>query len=209
MNTGYTRRRFLGELMATGAALPPFSLSAVRPAHAQDYPNRPIKLIVPFPPGGPSDVMARLVTPRLQAILGQPVVVENRAGAGGAIGTRTVATSPPDGYTLLLANTSFTVTPAISKKAGFDAQQSFSAISQMSESCLVLTVPSASSTKSVGDLVSSAKATPRKLNYGSPGPGEPRASDRGAVQIERRRRCCARAIQGWWRNDHGSAWRTG
>jgi tripartite-type tricarboxylate transporter receptor subunit TctC len=157
--------------MAAGAAVPALSLGAVRLAHAQDYPNRPIRLIVPFPPGGPNDVVARLVAPRLQAILGQPVVIENRPGAGGATGSRAAASAPPDGYTLLLANTSFTVAPAISKKAGYHAEQSFSAISQMSESCLVLTVPVGSSTKSVGDLVSFAKENPGKLNYGSPGPG--------------------------------------
>jgi tripartite-type tricarboxylate transporter receptor subunit TctC len=140
-------------------------------AQPEDYPRRTIKIVVPFPPGGPVDVVARLLAPRLQSILGQPVVMEHRGGAGGAIGTRAVASAPPDGYTLLLTSASLTVTPAVSKKAGYDAVQSFAPIAQVSESCLVLAVPANAKNASLASLIAQARQNPGQLNYGSPGPG--------------------------------------
>src|SRR5262252_8088069 len=109
-------------------------------AYAQTYPERPIRLIVPSAPGGPTDIPARLLSNILPK-LGQPIVIENRPGAGGAIGARFVAASPPDGYTLLVGNTSvLAVIPAISASAGYDPNKQFSAVAKFSESYQILVV---------------------------------------------------------------------
>src|SRR3954466_3643610 len=113
---------------------------AVTPAQAQTYPDRPIRLIVPTAPGGPTDIPARLLSQILPR-LGQPAIVENRPGAGGAIGARAVAAAPPDGHTLLLGNTSvLAVIPAVSANAGYDPARSFSPIAKISESYQILVV---------------------------------------------------------------------
>ena len=110
------------------------------PLSAQTYPNHPIKLIVPSASGGPTDIPARM-TAEFIPKLGQPGVVENRPGAGGALGARSVASSPPDGYTLLVGNTSvFAVNPAVSASAGYDPLQSFAPIAKFSESFQILVV---------------------------------------------------------------------
>src|SRR5712671_3589318 len=141
------------------------------PAHAQTFPDRPIRLIVPSGPGGPTDLPARLVSQILPK-LGQPGVVENRAGAGGAIGARAVATAAPDGYTLLVGNTSvLAVFPAVSASAGYDPAKSFSPVAKVSESYQILVVPASSGFTSVRELVAYAKANPGKLNIAHTGSG--------------------------------------
>jgi tripartite-type tricarboxylate transporter receptor subunit TctC len=141
------------------------------PAHAQTFPDRPIRLIVPSGPGGPTDLPARLVSQILPK-LGQPGVVENRAGAGGAIGARAVATAAPDGYTLLVGNTSvLAVFPAVSASAGYDPAKSFSPVAKVSESYQILVVPASSGFTSVRELVAHAKANPGKLNIAHTGSG--------------------------------------
>src|SRR5512140_720681 len=108
---------------------------------ADEYPNKPIKLILPAAAGGPTDVPARLASQILQPKLGQPVVIENRPGAGGALGARVVATATPDGYTLLVANTSvLAVIPAVSASAGYDPVKNFVPIVRMTESFQILVV---------------------------------------------------------------------
>src|SRR5215469_8441391 len=140
-------------------------------AAAQDYPERPIHLIVPSAPGGPTDLPARLVAQILPA-LGQPAVVENRAGAGGALGARAVANATPDGYTLLVGNTSvFAVWPAVSASAGYDPARSFAPIAKLSESYQIVVVPAASPFKSMREMVAFAKANPGKLNVAHTGLG--------------------------------------
>src|SRR3979411_1902925 len=130
------------------------------PALAQTFPDRPIRLIVPSGPGGPTDLPARLVAQILPK-LGQPAVVENRAGAGGAIGARAVATAAPDGYTLLVGNTSvLAVSPAVSASAGYDPAKNFTPVAKVSESYQILVVPPSSGFTSVRELVASAKAHP-------------------------------------------------
>src|SRR6266540_3020492 len=125
-------------------------------AHPQTYPDKPIKLIVPGAAGGPTDVPARLASQFLPR-LGQPAVIENRPGAGGAIGARSVASAPPDGYTLLVANTSvLAVIPAVSASAGYDPTRSFAPVAKFSESFQILVVH---------------PATPWKLNYAHTGAG--------------------------------------
>ncbi len=141
------------------------------PIRAQTYPDRPIKLIVPSAPGGPTDIPARLLSQILPK-LGQPIVIENRPGAGGAIGARFVATSAPDGYTLLVGNTSvLAVIPAVLANAGYDPNKQFSAVAKFSESYQILVVHPSVAVKTVRDLIAYAKANPGKLNYGQTGAG--------------------------------------
>jgi tripartite-type tricarboxylate transporter receptor subunit TctC len=140
-------------------------------ACAQTYPDRPIKLIVPSAPGGPTDIPARLLSQVLPK-LGQPIVIENRPGAGGAIGARYVATSAPDGYTLLVGNTSvLAVIPAVSASAGYDPIRQFSAVAKFSESYQILVVHPSLAARTVGELITYARAKPGKLNYAQTGAG--------------------------------------
>ena len=141
-------------------------------ASAATWPERPIHLVVPAGPGGPTDVLARLITDRLQQSLGQPVIVDNRAGAGGAIGARAVAAAPPDGYTLMLGNTATLANiPAVSKNAGYDPVKNFSPIAKLTDSYQLLVVTPAFPAKSVAELIAYAKANPGKLDYAAVGAG--------------------------------------
>jgi tripartite-type tricarboxylate transporter receptor subunit TctC len=136
------------------------------------YPARPIKMIVPFPPGGPVDVTARILTQHLPQTLGQPVVVENRAGAAGSLGAKAVASADPDGYTLLCGNIStLVVLPVVSNNRDYDPSKVFVPIAKVSQNHEVLVVHPAFAAKSVPELVAYAKANPGKLNYGSAGHG--------------------------------------
>lgn len=137
----------------------------------QAFPDRPIKLVVPSPAGGPPDVMARLLSDKMAASLGQPVVIENRGGAGGTIGARSVLAAEPDGYTLLMGSTStLLIAPNIYKNAGYNAA-SFAPIARVADSVEVLAVHPSVAAKSVVELVSLARAQPGKLNFGSAGIG--------------------------------------
>jgi tripartite-type tricarboxylate transporter receptor subunit TctC len=147
---------------------------AAEGAAAQTYPVRPIRMLVGFAPGGPADVMARLIGQRLYATLGQPIVIENRPGAGGTLAARLVAESEPDGYTLLLGNTStLVVGPLMYKNVGYDALKAFAPIAWLGTTSDILVVNPKSPLKSVTDLVAYAKANPGKLNYSTPGIGTP------------------------------------
>ena len=144
---------------------------SVGPARAQSWPDKPIRLIVPSAAGGPTDIPARLLSQVLPK-LGQPVVVENRPGAGGAIGARAVAASAPDGYTLLVGNTSvLAVIPGVSASAGYDPAKSFMPVAKMTESYQILVVHPSAPWKSVNELVDDAKANPGKFNYAHTGAG--------------------------------------
>ena len=134
-----------------------FGLFAGPPAHAQGYPEKPIKIIVAAAPGGPTDVPARLAAQILLPKLGQPVVVENRPGAGGAIGAREVAKAPPDGYTLLMGNTStLAVIPAVSTNAGYDPVKNFAPIAKITEGFQILVVHPSSRWMSIKELAASS-----------------------------------------------------
>jgi tripartite-type tricarboxylate transporter receptor subunit TctC len=138
---------------------------------AQTYPSKPIRLIVPSAPGGPTDMPARLLSQILPK-LGQPAVVENRSGAGGAVGARAVAAAAPDGYTLLVGNTSvFAVLPSVSASAGYDPLKAFAPIAKVSESYQILVVHPSSPWLSVAELVAHVRANPGKLDYAHTGPG--------------------------------------
>ena len=139
---------------------------------AQTYPDKPIKIIVPAASGGPTDLPARLASQILQPKLGQPVVIENRPGAGGAIGARAVIGSAPDGYTLMAGNTSvLAVYPAVAASAGYDPIKSFAPIAKVSESYQILVVSPASPWKTVKDLIDDSKANPGKFNFAHTGAG--------------------------------------
>jgi tripartite-type tricarboxylate transporter receptor subunit TctC len=141
---------------------------AAADARAQSYPSKPIRMIVPFPPGGPIDVMGRITGDRLSQGVGQTVVIENRPGAGAVIGSRAVATAEPDGYTLLFGSSgSLAVTPALYKNAGYDPVKSFAPVAAVAEGPLVLAVHPSVPAKTVAELVAHAKTNAGKLNYGS------------------------------------------
>ena len=147
------------------------------PATAQTYPSKPIRILVGFAAGGPADVMARILAPRMSVTLGQPVVVDNRPGAGGTIAARAAADSDADGYTLLLGNTStLVISPLIYKTIGYDPLKAFAPVARIGTTSNLLVANPAFADKfarSVPALVAYAKANPDKLNYSSPGIGTP------------------------------------
>ena len=147
-------------------------LFAAGAASAQTYPDKIIKMIVPAPPGGQTDVLARYLAQRLQDALGQNVIVENRAGAGGAIGARAAATADPDGYTLFFGNTStLAVIPAVSKNPGYDPNKNFAPVAAVSESYMILVVHPDFPARTIQEFLAYAKANPGKLNFGNAGAG--------------------------------------
>jgi tripartite-type tricarboxylate transporter receptor subunit TctC len=155
------------------AAMIAAGLAAVSAAQAQSYPSRPIKLIVATLPGGPIDVMGRLITQHLSTTLGQ-VVVENRAGAGTTLGAKAVASAEPDGYTLLLGNAAtLAIGPTLYKNAGYDPLTSFAPVAFLSSVPYVMIVSSALPVQTVAELVAYAKAHPGKLSFGVPNAAPP------------------------------------
>jgi tripartite-type tricarboxylate transporter receptor subunit TctC len=152
-----------------------WALHGIGVAHAQSqaYPDRPIKVVVPFPAGGPTDGTARIISDRLGAVLGQTIVVENRGGgAGGSIGAKFVATSDPDGYTVLLTpGGSLTTGPAVHTNIGYDPAKAFVPIAQVIDTPQVVVVHQDMPVKTMAELVTSAKANPGKLTWGSQGFG--------------------------------------
>ncbi|HWE20499.1 MAG TPA: tripartite tricarboxylate transporter substrate binding protein [Hyphomicrobiaceae bacterium] len=140
-------------------------------AWAQTYPERPVKMIVPFAPAGPTDVIARIVADKLSLSLGKQFYVENRPGAGGNTGTGAVATSPPDGYTLLVASTGFVVNPSLFAKVPYDPVKDFAPISLAAVSPNVLTVHPSVPAQTVKELVAVIKANPGKYSFAAPGVG--------------------------------------
>ncbi len=141
------------------------------PLSAQTYPNRPIRFIFPFPPGGPTDILGRIIGQKLAERLGQPVVPENKPGAGANIGLEIGAKAKPDGYTITLASPSLSISPTLYKKLNYDSVKDFAPISLVAEIPNVLLVPSSSPIKSLKELIAYAKANPGKLNFGSGGIG--------------------------------------
>lgn len=162
------RRACLGTSLVLG-------LLAAGAAHAQTastYPQKTIRLVVPFPPGGYADNLARLIATDLTQTFGQPVVVENRAGAGGMIGADAVAKSAPDGYTLLMGTIgTHAINSALYRKMNYDAIKDFAPIAFVADAETVLVVPPAAAARTVGALISQAKARPDQITYASAGPG--------------------------------------
>jgi tripartite-type tricarboxylate transporter receptor subunit TctC len=153
------------------------ALVAASTAHAaeplpRDYPSRPIRVVVPSPPGGPPDLIMRMLAPKMSASMGQQLVIDNRPGAGGVVGSNTVAKSPPDGYTWLFTTASHTNTPPFNKNVPFDPVRDFSHVSLVVQNFgQAVVVPASSPAKSVQELIALAKKNPGKLNYASAGVG--------------------------------------
>jgi tripartite-type tricarboxylate transporter receptor subunit TctC len=161
------RRALLYAIAATVCAF-------AAPASAQTYPSKPIRIVVGFAPGGPADVMARLIGQRMSAILGQSIVVDNRPGAGGTIGARAVAESDPDGYTLLLGNTStLVISPLIYRQVNYDPVKGFAPVATLGTTSNLMIVNPALPATSVQEVIALARKSPGKLNYSSAGIGTP------------------------------------
>src|SRR5215510_666277 len=143
-------------------------------ARAADYPTRPITLMIGFAPGGPSDVMARIITRKMEEILKQPLVIENRAGAGGSVAGTAVARAAPDGYTVLLATGSLlAINVSLYKNLGYDPEKDFEPITEVGTQTNVLYCHPTLPTQTLGELIAYAKANPGKLSFGSGGNGTP------------------------------------
>ena len=150
-----------------------FTVSAVVPAagHAQEWPSKPMRIVVPFSPGGATDIIARLMAQRFYEVLGQPTAVDNRSGAGGNIGAEIVVRSPPDGHTLLLSTASMAVNVTLYPKIPFDVRKDLIAVTQIASAPLALSVHPSVPAKNVKELVAISKARKSGLNFGSNGTG--------------------------------------
>jgi tripartite-type tricarboxylate transporter receptor subunit TctC len=154
-------------------ALAVTAYASAGPAAAQNFPNRPVRIVVPFAAGGAVDTVGRIVATKMSEQLGQPVIVENRTGAGGNIGADAVAKSPPDGYTLLLTTSGHAITPALYRTVPYDAVKDFTPVSQVLATTFVLVSSPKLPVASISDVIALAKSKPGGLNYGSSGLGAP------------------------------------
>jgi tripartite-type tricarboxylate transporter receptor subunit TctC len=147
-------------------------LSGIAPALAQDYPTHPITLVVPFAPGGSTSIVGRVIADRMGQLLGQNIVIDHRPGAGGTVGTKFVAKSEPDGYTLLLGYTgTLAIGPSLYKEVGYDPRKDFAPIGMIGNAPSVLVVHPSFPAANVAELIAFAKANPGKVNFGSAGVG--------------------------------------
>ena len=173
MNTNRPARR---AIIATGALLGAASLMQIAPVFAQGkaadvFPSRPVRMIVPFAPGGPTDIVARLLGQRLGDLWGQTVLIDNRAGAGGNLGVEIAARAAPDGYTVLVTSSSFVVNPALYEKLRWDPFKSFVPVTNAATSPNLVVVHPSVPAKSMKELVALVKSQPGKFSYASPGLG--------------------------------------
>lgn len=164
-SSGSLRRALLGGLVVGALSVATTSFAQT----AATFPNQSIRMVVPYPPGGPTDITARVVAAEMMKTLGQNVVIDNRPGASGMIGSEMVTKSAPDGYTLLANASIHVINPSVYPDMRFDAIKDFTPITQLAQVPLVLVVPANSPIKSVKDLVEYAKANPGKVNFGSAG----------------------------------------
>src|SRR5262249_55575477 len=157
------------KLIAAIVAVP---IAAASSVGAQEYPIRPITLIVPYTAGGGNDLLARAAADKMSKTLGQQIVIENRGGAGGSIATRAIAKAEPDGYTLGLGGTgTLAINPTLYPNVGYDPRKDFAAVGLIAASALVICLNRSLPVRSVADLIALAKKEPRKINYASAGPG--------------------------------------
>lgn len=169
VRTGAMIQRRRSQLALWLSALAMLMAVDVAGAQTDTYPSRPVRLIVPFAAGGLNDVVARLVAPYLERALGQPFIIDNRPAASGIVGTDATAKATPDGYTLLMVASSFTVIPATHQKVPYDAQRDLAPIVMVAKNALLFLVNPKVPAKSLAEFVALAKADPGKFNYASPG----------------------------------------
>jgi len=158
------RRLAAGRFVVAIAALVLIGKSPA--AEPQTFPNRPVRIIVPYTPGSPNDVLARLLAQQLPAKLGQPVVIDNKPGGGTTIGTKAAAAAPPDGYTLLFASSALVIEPILNKQVEYDPQKDFTPVAFVARTSLLLTINAQMPANSVREFVAYAKANPGKLSLG-------------------------------------------
>ena len=173
MPLSHSHRSLLGRILSFSTLL---SLALAWPLAAladAAYPDKPVKFVVPYPPGGGTDVVARIVQQRLQAALGQSIVIENKGGAGGSLGTDIVAKAAPDGYTVLFTLSSHTINPAIFPKLPYDTIKDFEPVGLVASLPQLLAANMAVPVRSVADVVAQAKAAPDKFSFASVGNGSP------------------------------------
>jgi tripartite-type tricarboxylate transporter receptor subunit TctC len=173
MPLSHSHRSLLGRSLRISTLL---SLALAWPLAAladAAYPDKPVKFVVPYPPGGGTDVVARIVQQRLQAALGQSIVIDNKGGAGGSLGTDIVAKAAPDGYTVLFTLSSHTINPAIFPKLPYDTIKDFEPVGLVASLPQLLAANMAVPVRSVGDVVAQAKAAPDKFSFASVGNGSP------------------------------------
>ena len=163
--SGLSRTVALGGLVAVMLCAQATSVAQT----ASSFPNQPVRMVVPYPPGGPTDITARVVAAEMSKTIGQNIVIDNRPGASGMIGSEMVTKATPDGYTLLANASIHVINPSVYPDMRFDAIKDFTPITQLAQVPLVLVVPANSPIKSVKDLVEYAKANPGKVNFGSAG----------------------------------------
>jgi tripartite-type tricarboxylate transporter receptor subunit TctC len=171
---GYDRRIVSGWVRIAACAVIAVSLaigSTAASVNAQSYPNKPVRFILPFPPGGPTDMLGRLIGQKMSENLGQPFVPENRPGAGGNVGMEIASQAPNDGYSIVLTSPTFAISPTLYKKMNYDPVKDFAPISLVAEIPQVLLVRPGLPVKSLAELVKYAKANPGKLKFGSGGMG--------------------------------------
>jgi tripartite-type tricarboxylate transporter receptor subunit TctC len=169
----FCRDRAARRVMTTACALAALLLSGApaAPLWAQTYPSKPVRFVLPFPAGGPTDILGRIMCQKLSDALGQPFIPENRPGSGGNIGAEVVAKARPDGYTLVLVSPSISISPSLYKKLNYDPAKDFAPISLVGQMPNVIIVRPSLPVKSLKELIEYAKANPGKLNYGSGGIG--------------------------------------
>lgn len=163
------RARCMGAFALASLLVVPLAVHGQAAAPA--WPTKPIRMIVPFAVGGPNDVMARVLGQRLSQETGQPVIIDNKAGAGGVIGTDAVAKSAPDGYTIGFVSAPFAMVPSLQSRMPYDTLKDLAAVSKVAESPMLMMVPADSRFKTAGDLIEFARKNPGKLTYGTGGAG--------------------------------------
>ena len=149
------------------------AVGATALVHAQTFPTAPIRIVVPFPPGGGTDILARLIARKMNESWGQPVIVDNRPGANGTIGAALVTKAPADGHTLLLVPSGFAVNPSVYPKLPYNSERDLAPVSHLASSPLLAVVHPSLPVKSIKELIALAKTTPGQINYGSSGNGSP------------------------------------
>jgi len=169
--TCHARRSHLKALSAlAGLASSPIALAQ---SAAGGFPSREIRFIVPFPPGGGNDILARMLGPKMAEALGKPVVIDNRPGAGGNLGTDQAARAPADGYTIVIASNQVTINPGLGQKLPFDIERNFSPIALVASVPMLLVVHPSVPVNNVGELIALARSQPARLNHATPGNGTP------------------------------------